>query len=97
MQTPLMARIGWWMKVLNFKRERIKYTFVRKRARRGIERRYWWREAVRHEGDLEWRSAQDKEEIEGWAEDVTADMDCRESGRVFGFDGWRIGEMKALL
>lgn len=95
-QRAFVARMGWVRKLLNFTRARTKYTFVRKRARRGMERRFWWREAVRQEGDLGWRRAQDREAMDGWAGEVMADMDWRESGMILGFEGWRIGEIKAL-
>ena len=50
----------------------------------------------RQDGSLGCRKAHDRDGIDGWADDVTGEIDVREEGRVWLADGKRRGEMKGL-
>lgn len=50
----------------------------------------------RQEGSCGWSRAQEREEIRGWAGDVTGEMEVKVGGRVFCV-GKRIGEVNGLL
>lgn len=47
-------------------------------------------------GRFGWRSAQERFDMDGCAGPVMGEITCMATGNVFGFEGWRIGEMKGL-
>jgi hypothetical protein len=93
----LIEVIGWAIIFLNFSTDSAKVMVVRKRARRGIERRILCRKAVPQLGLFGWSNAQDRLEIDGWAGPVIGEMDLTAAGKVLGFPGCKIGEINALI
>lgn len=81
---------------MSFLKESARVTAVRKRARGGTERRIWCKNAVVQLGTSGWSSAHDRLEIDGCAGPVIGEMDFTAAGRVFRFEGFKIGEMNGL-